>query len=678
VRDELSGHVHRLSPTAHRIVARMDGSLTIDELWALAAQELGDNAPTQDEVLQLVSQLHGSDLLICDTLPDAAELFERHAKQERSKILQFLLNPLSPRIPLWDPDRFLEHTLPWVRPFFGWLGAALWLALVLGAALTAARHWPELADDVGDRILAADNLVLMSLVYPVVKLLHELGHGYAAKAFGAEVHEIGVMLLMGYPTPYVDASGSSGFPSKYRRAVVGAAGVAVELALAALALNVWALVEPGVLRSVCFNVMVIAGVSTVLFNGNPLMRYDGYYVLTDLIEVPNLAARAGKYCSHLVDKHIFAAKNLAAFPGLMPGERLWFVFYAPASFIYRLVVQVGIAFFLASHLFFIGVAIAAWSLTTSFIVPLHRGLAHVFTGGSLRESRGRAVALTCGGGLALLIVLFLIPAPLHTTTEGVVWLPETAILRAGTDGLARRLLTVPGSVVETGDAVVESDEPELEAKLEVLRWQVAELESRLAAQEFANRVEAEITRFELRRAEGELAVEAGRADRLVARSRARGTLAVPKSEDLVGRYFHEGDVLGYVIPPSTRLVRATVSQDDIDLVRHHLQAVEVKSAEQPAAEYTAHVVREVPSGQSELPSKALGSGGGGQSAVDPRDPKGEKTLERFFQVDLEAMSDLPTDAFGSRVYVRFEHDWEPLGLQLYRRLHQLLLSRLDA
>src|SRR5581483_5184184 len=167
-----------------------------------------------------------------------------------------------------DPDRFLTATMPLLRPLFGPVGAALWLALVGGAVVLALLHWTELHADLADRLFSVSTLTLLFLAYPMVKALHELGHAYAAKAGGGEVHEIGVMLLALLPVPYVDASAASGFPSKWRRAAVGAAGIVVELALASIALMVWVAAAPGPVRAFAFTVMLIGGVSTLLFNGN--------------------------------------------------------------------------------------------------------------------------------------------------------------------------------------------------------------------------------------------------------------------------------------------------------------------------------------------------------------------------------------------------------------------------
>src|SRR5262249_38716542 len=152
----------------------------------------------------------------------------------------------------------------------------------------------------GERLLAADNLLLLGAGFMAMKLAHELAHGWALKVRGAEVHEMGVMLLLFYPVPYVDASNASALVRKADRIVIGAAGMVIELWLAALAFFAWTVVEPGLLRSLLYNMVVVGSVSTVVFNANPLLRYDGYYMLADAIEVPNLGQRANAWWVHLL------------------------------------------------------------------------------------------------------------------------------------------------------------------------------------------------------------------------------------------------------------------------------------------------------------------------------------------------------------------------------------------
>jgi putative peptide zinc metalloprotease protein len=674
--DRLSPRVHRLSPSAYLFVALMDGLRTVDDIWSEVLRRVGDSAPTQNEIVNLLTQLHASDLLHGDTSPDSVELFDRQARDSRSRLKRLLLNPMAITIPLWDPDAFLERSVALARPLFGWFGALLWLAVVIPATVMAGQHWAELTENVTDRLLATENLLLLSLVLPIVKILHELGHGYATKIYGGEVHVLGVMFLMGMPTPYVDASASSGFRMKYRRALVGAAGMIVELFLAALAFYAWLLVEPGLVRAVCFNVMAIAGISTIIFNGNPLMRYDGYYILADLIEMPNLGQRSTKFWGALVDKYAFKSDSVRL-PVRVSGELKWLLLYAPIAFTYRMIVQFGIALFLASHYFVVGILLALWSVTTSVVIPLYRAFKYVFTDPRLQKQRPRAVGLVVGLMGMAAIMLGFVPFPMHTLSEGVIWLPDSAFVRAGADGFVRRLLATPGSFVRTGDALFETEDPQLRESVEELRWRVEELQGKLDAQRFTDRINAEITGIELATARSMFTREREQASRLVARSGAEGISLVAKSEDLLGRFFHKGDVLGYVAPGAFNLVRVTVPQDDIELVRHHLRGVVVKLAERIDETYPASIIREVPAARNELPSKALGTAGGGIFAVDPSDRQGRKTLQRLFQFDLELPPGTPTVAFGSRVYVRFEHDWEPLGFQLFRRLRQLFLARLN-
>ncbi len=309
--DPGSGRSHRFTPGARLVLNGMDGQHSIAQLWDAAQRRLGEGAPTQDELIGLLGQLHHADLMQCDVTPDAAELFQRGRDQSRAKARQSFANPIALKIPLFDPHRLIDALLPLLRPLWNRWGALLWLAIVATGGTLAAMHAEELAADVSDRVLAVDNLVLLGLLFPLVKLLHELGHGIATRMRGGEVHEIGVMLLVLMPVPYVDASSASTFRSRWHRALVGFAGMGVELLLASLAMGVWLLVEPGLLRALAFNTLLVAGVSTLVFNGNPLLRYDGYYILADLLEMPNLAQRANRYVGHLVERFAFGLPDTA-------------------------------------------------------------------------------------------------------------------------------------------------------------------------------------------------------------------------------------------------------------------------------------------------------------------------------------------------------------------------------
>ncbi|MDP2219973.1 MAG: hypothetical protein Q8K34_07210, partial [Hydrogenophaga sp.] len=244
VQDHSGGRYHRMTAGAYHLLTMMDGSKTVQEIWAAVNTDGHGDACTQGEVVELLVNLHAADLLTVDLNPDSAALFARFKKKRWTTIKQYLLNPMSIKFPLVDPEPFIR----WAMPAFGWLfsplGAVLWMLLVLPATVLAGLHWGELTHNLSDQLLSSSNLWVMVVVFPLVKLVHELGHGFAARAWGAPVREMGLMLLVFAPVPYVNASGSSIFESKYRRAIVAGAGMLAELMLAAVAMYVWLVTEP--------------------------------------------------------------------------------------------------------------------------------------------------------------------------------------------------------------------------------------------------------------------------------------------------------------------------------------------------------------------------------------------------------------------------------------------------
>src|SRR5437867_4767957 len=342
LRDPASSRVHRFTPAARLIISLMDGMRPVSQLWEIANRRLGESAPTQDEMIQLLGQLHAADLLQSDVTPDVAELFALGEREDRARYRRSFANPMALRFPIWDPDAFLNRFDHWIRRIWGRWGAVVWLAVMLPALFLISPHWPELSNNFSDRVLAFDNLAVLYCVFPVLKALHELGHATATKAGGGEVHDMGLIVLVLLPVPYVEASAATIFKSKYRRALVGGAGVIVELFFAALAFYGWLLVEPGLVRAALFNAMLIASVSTLVFNGNPLLRYDAYYILADLIEIPNLAQQSARYWGYLAERYLLRVHD-AASPAGSASESAWFMFYGLASTIYRLLVTIAIA-----------------------------------------------------------------------------------------------------------------------------------------------------------------------------------------------------------------------------------------------------------------------------------------------------------------------------------------------
>lgn len=674
LQDHSSGRHHRFTPAAYRLIGLMDGSRTVQEIWDDARTQTDAEPPTQEEMIRILSQLHAVDMLQTDVSPDTEELLARFERQQKMDRQKKLGSPLSLRFPLFDPDRFLSRHQTLARLCFSWAGALLWLGVVGSALVLAGMHWAELTENISDRILAPQNLVLLWMVFPVIKAFHEFGHAFAVKVWGGEVHELGVMLLVFTPVPYVDASASSAFRSKRQRVMVGAAGMLAELFIAALAFFVWLNIEPGTPRSIVYNIMIIAGVSTLFFNGNPLLRYDGYYIMSDLLEIPNLDSRGSSYLSYLFQRYFIKIKKLEP-PVATRGERRWFFVYAIAAFIYRIFVYAAIILFVAGKFFVVGIALAIWGGVMMLGLPLYRAAKFIFTNTAIRQRRPQTIALL--GCLLTLIIalLFLLPFPLWTRAEGVIWIPEQSIVRAGTDGFIDQVLVQSRTAVAKGQPLLAGSDPLLPAEVKVLESKLRELQTQYDAEEQVKRVEAQVILEEMKSVQGKLDRAEERVTELLIRSPGDGTVIVPMEKDLPGRFVKQGEIVAYVVEPASVKVRLVVSQAEVDLVRQRTKSVTVRLLENIDAKIPAVIRREVPGATDKLPSSALGTEGGGAVAIDPRKTGGQTSFQNIFEFELELLNPGPISHYGGRVLVRFDHGYEPVAIQGYRSLRRMFLKR---
>ncbi len=676
LQDRTSGRYHMCSPIAYHMMSLMDGTRTVEDIRDQAAADFPDEDIEQGEMLRLLSMLQSSDVLHGDVPPDVLELTDRGVRQQRRKTLLRFLNPLAMRFPLLDPDRFLTATAPALRFLFTPWAALAYVVFIAYALVLTGEHWDELTDNVVDQVMVAENLLLMLLVYPVVKALHELGHGYAVKHWGGEVHEIGVMFLVFMPVPYVDASAATAYPVKWQRALVGAAGILVELFLAALALMLWLVVEDGWIKACAYNVMLIGGVSTVLFNGNPLLRFDGYYVLQDILEIPNLGTRSTRHIAYLVKRRLLGMTDVES-PATSAAEARWMLFYGVASFVYRLFIMAAIIFFVASRFFVVGVILAIWSVFLMLGLPLLKQLNFLFRSAILRGRRSRAVLRT-GLGLSLVALLLLvIPAPYHTIAEGVVWVPGKGAVHAGTQGVVERITVENLQNTQSGQVLVELSDPFLDKEVTLHRARVKELELRRIEQDVVDRVGARIVEEQLRQARADLNMAEELQRQLLVTANGSGLVALPRAADLPGTFVNRGQVLGYVADFGQPVVRVALDQNAVEQVRNNTRHIEMRLVERLAEIVPARVLQEVPSLSNSLPSKALSTVGGGSFLLDPSDPEQRRVIDGVYNLELKPASDWTVSRLGQRVYVRFSHDWEPLAWRLYRAGRRVFLSQLS-
>ena len=674
--DRFSQRCHRFSPAAYCLIGLMDGQRTVQEIWEQGGTSLGVDAPAQDDLIQLLAQLYSADALQCDVSPDVTAVLLSHDRQRRQRWLHRVLNPLSWQFSLIDPEPILQRLLPLARFIFSRTGAVLWLVVVTAAVALGSMHWQDLTHDITDRVLAPQNLIMLWLLFPVIKTLHEFGHAFATKVYGGEVHEMGIMFLVVQPVPYVDASSASAFRAKWERMMVGAAGMIVELFVAALAFFVWLNVEPGVVRALAYNTLFIAGVSTVLFNANPLLRYDGYYIFADYLEIPNLHARSQAYLAYLGERYLFGHREAPPDTASLT-ERLWLTVYPIAAFTYRIFVLFAIATFIASKFFFLGMIVALSGSAAGVLVPGVKAAVRICASSRLHSGRQRAIVVSAAVIAVLVSSIVWMPLPLRTRAEGVIWVPDEARVRAGADGFVERIVAHPGARVRRGDVLIVCQDPQLTTQVKVLEFRLEELNTRYAAQWLEDIRQAQVIREEVTHVEQRLARARERLAELVIRSRSDGAFVLLQAENLPGRFVQQGAHLGYVLDFSALTARVVVTQKDVDLVRHYSKKIEVRLADRPAESFGAVILREVPAASEQLPSTALGSQGGGSIAIDPGDQRGVKAVEKLFQFELGLPSKNKILTMGGRVYVRFDHGWQPLMHRWLRELRELFLSKFD-
>lgn len=676
VQDLTTGQFLRFDSMAYRAISLMDGERSVDEIWHILVRGHADDAPSQDDLIKLMTQLYQANLLRTDQRSDVTELVERGQRNRWNKLKSMFMNPLSVRLPLFSPDRELTVLVNAMPAWFWKLALALWAVLIGVGAFTAAMHWPALTDDLSAQVFTPDKLLWLVLIFPVLKAIHEFGHCLALKALGGTVHEVGVMFLIFVPIPYVEASQSYTFANKWQRMLVGAAGMVIEIGVAALCVLLWVDASAGVFKSVLHQVIILASVTTVVFNANPLLRFDGYYILSDWLEMPNMAGRANKVVQSWVKRRLFGVEENP--PQETASELRWLVPYAFMSHIYRIFVTFTIVFLVAEHYLGVGLVLAGWSIWNSLLKPLYNYLQYLAMDVGLHGRRQRAVGITLLSFLATGAMAFGVPVDSATNAQGVVWASEQSKVLVPVACFGDRQYVKPGDRIQTGQPLFACIDPGYQSD-------VAKEQARLEEFERKTALARTVDRVQWATAQSQQQLQAERLKR--ARQRAKETVVVsphdgwfvPVSTALIeGRYLSRGELIAHVVDQSHLSMMTVVDQASVDMVRQNTLSVEVRLDQNIWKTYTSQVLREVPSGLRELPSMALAMEGGGDIGIDPKaanDKRAPVAVDHFFQFELRPIEELLPESLGGRVYARFQHPPEPMAVQWYRVARQMFMKR---
>jgi putative peptide zinc metalloprotease protein len=681
IEDPVTNNFFRLNEYAYQFLGLLDGQLTVEQAWNRCMEEDPDGAPTQGEVIELLGNLYQSNLIQSEVPSDAAALFERYAKRKSKEVRGKLASVLFIRIPLYDPDLLLNRWSYLVQRFFTRSGAIA-LLFMMAAGIVALIASSNSLSSGFSGIMTPNNLPFLYLAFVLIKVLHEAGHAFSCKVFGhregagGEVHAIGIMFLVFIPVPYVDASSAWALRSKAGRVVVGTAGMMMEMVVASIAAIIWACTDPLTgINAFCYNLMFVAGVSTILFNGNPLLRYDGYYILCDLLEIPNLATRARTHVRNVLRKNVLGVHRVIDVTE-SKSEKTWLMIYAITSGLYRVFIYAMIMLFLASLLPIAAVLLVVYACITWIFIPTGKFIHYLTSSPDLDRCRPRAILVTASATIALIILVGILPLPDHVRGEGVVESENRVSVFSIATGTVDSLLSAGTRVSKEEDILLSATSKDEEAKLAIVSADLVRLQTQKSiAMRDAFASVAPLSRM-VDATKRQQAWVLERMQSLQVRSPIDGVWIPSENLRRDGAVFSQGDSLGLVVDDTSLVVRAIADQRTAALIiKEGSEIVEMRLAGNPSKFSYGEIERIVPAGSDELPSAVLGTAAGGEAMLDPSDVRGGKLIDAVFEIWIHLDQDvayLP----GQRVAVRFELKHRSLGSQVWRFLRQVVQKRL--
>jgi len=682
--DPSSNQFYRLSPVAYDLVMSLDGRRTVEEAWTLSLQKFGDGAPTQNEVVELLGQLYSTNLLSVDSTPEVEQFLQRGRERVKRRLTQQAIGLMYFRLRLFNPEPILRFLVPILKPVLNRWGLLVW-AIAVGAALVSILpEWPRLVGGF-DQYVSPANSGWMLTMFVLLKLIHELGHGITCKRLGGQVPEFGVMLLVLIPSPYVDASSCWAFPSKWQRMAVGAGGMIFEIGCAAIAAFVWLASPDGSLaKQLAYFAMLTASVSTILFNINPLMKFDGYYMLADWLEIPNLMQRSQQMLHYLAQKYAYAVER-PRLPSTLPGEQATLVIFGVLAMVYRVVLFLSITLFVVGQFFVVGLFLALWSTAAWFLLPAGKFIHWLASDSALVDRRARAIGVSLAAIAGLALLVGAVPVPDWRRGSGVVESVQQAGVYFRVDGFVDQVFVRPGSVVKEGDVLAQLSSPELVRARRTLKSQVDEY--RVLREEARSKDKpAEVDMGDqalvlLRDQLGEIDL---RIEALTVRAPQAGTIVGPSPQQMVGAFVRRGEPLCLLVDAGRLRVAATLGQNDAawfnELDRSQYR-VQMRTSSNVARIVEGGAIWSVEAGQRTLPHAALGFVGGGQIETMQEDQQGRSTKKPVFTVYVEpAEGEVEGAALGlpgERVYLRFTLPSRPLLGQVVDRLQKALQGKVN-
>ncbi len=660
VRDPLSFQSHWLSVDNYLVFAALRSDTTLGKTFeSLKARHV--LGPEQEEdFYRFVLSLQDSGLL---SLPvsDGKALYNKLLKKREAAKQGRLFKLLFLKIPVAYPDQFLARTIRYTQPLFTRTAFCLWLLAMVGGIGLVASRWQEFVDPLGN-MLALNSLPLVWALLVGLKACHELGHAYACKRFGGTVPEMGVYLVMLTPCAYVDASSSWGFPNRAHRIIVTLAGMYVESILAVAALIVWSLTGPGLVHSAAQYAVALSTVVTIGFNINPLMKYDGYFLLTDILNVPNLAQQAQGQVQGVLKRVLFGIRTV---PHANRFSRWMLLTYGVLAGLYKVGVTLGMATVIAWKIPLVGMGMAVAYMGTTLVGTIKRVRGYVWTSDEAAPVRRRAKLVTGALAVAAALLIFAVPMPGRMQAVGVVTRQDNHVVRAAAAGFIRQTAVKAGQRVLPGAEVCQLDNPQMQAMIAQKQAEVRRLAARVQNQLVVDAAAAQSSEALRQQAERELVRLQAEAASLRVVSAADGEVVALDAARDAGRFVRKGDSLGR-ISHGPWVMRANATADALTMANPQVgEQLEVRLLGQPDRPYAAQITRVAVVGSRKIASAAVTQLGGGNIAVQPGSMQ---AAEPYFEITL-SLDDTETAPLydGMTAMVNFQPRLAPMGWHLYRR-----------
>jgi putative peptide zinc metalloprotease protein len=617
--DPLHGRYYRLGAAEYAFVSLLDGQTTVSDALAKLSTADPRHRLSESEAAGLCRWLARQDLA---QTPESSRAERLSARAEEDDRRQWLarVNPLSFRVPLFTrPDGVIqafERHLGWI---FSPAAVGVWIGLIISGYYRLQANWDQFSSSLHG-FLAPDNWLWIGLCWLLLKLLHELAHGMACQRYGGAVREAGVMFVMLAPLAYVDVTSSWRFPDRWQRIAVAAAGMYVELAVAAVAAIIWSEAESAGTRYLCANLVTMASLATIVFNANPLMKFDGYYILSDWLGIPNLYPNGELYLKTWARRYLFGVP--AVLPEWPARHRRIIACYAWASLIWRVATCAAIVASAAALFHGAGIAMAGFAVFAWVLQPLFRLGGYLLgRSGPDRPRRGRFAAIVALAAALLAFSLLGVPWPGLRTAPAVVEYSPQTIVRAGTKGFVRAVEARDGQTVRKGQTLIVLENQALARELEELEDKIRQaairaLRYRQGGESAAAQAE-DRQRAALQSQQEELLDQ---LDQLVVRAPRSGRFACRAIDALRDTFLEQGAEIGVIGDERRKELRLSLSEDDYEsFTRRGGASVLVNVPRQPLWRDTIDIIQ--PRATLQPPHPALIASNGGPLAVraDPTD-----------------------------------------------------------